>query len=276
MREKVSTSLWTLFIGCFGLVVEFLAADISNSGIITIIVLALFYGFLTWFLSRHTPLVWWLIAVLLCTPLVLMDILYTVQNRYVNTENLGRPKEIQGIPCQGLVKFQKNGHIERCRLSRDHMFSANILPAGTLVSFSKDGRLKVCWLARDAVISGQLFQKDTAVYFTPESAINFCFLPRDTMIQGHLCKGRGHDYMTAFYTDGTLKTAWLARDEEIQGVPCSACVFMSNRGTDFHEDGTLQSCYLAKNATIRGHSYTKGHKLVFDRSGDVVPESYLK
>ncbi|TFH00876.1 MAG: hypothetical protein E4H13_06300 [Calditrichales bacterium] len=101
------------------------------------------------------------------------------------------------------------------------------------------------------------------------------------MIQGHLCRGEGHEFMTAFYPNGQLKTAWLAQDETIQGIPCAKFKFLSavlgwiegsgkNGSTVFYENGLLLYCELSENFTIEGRRFRRGDALRFDQEGKLV------
>ena len=104
----------------------------------------------------------------------------------------------------------------------------------------------------------------------------YCFLPRNTMIQGLLCRGDKHrGWETVFYRNGKLAMAWLARTEEIQGVPCMAAsfwteVFRGKAAVHFYDNGKLERCKLAKDVTIEGHAFKKGEHVSFDREGKLI------
>ena len=104
----------------------------------------------------------------------------------------------------------------------------------------------------------------------------FCFLPRNTEIQGILCRGDSHrGWETAFYRNGKLALAWLARTEEIQGVPCMKAsfwteIFGGGAAVHFHDNGRLAKCKLARDAIIQGHTFKKGDHVSFDREGKLI------
>lgn len=157
----------------------------------------------------------------------------------------GEVTEIQGIPCTGRVTYDTSGRILSCTLGRDDTLSGQPLRAGTVIQLHPDGTL------------------------------DWCFLQEDTMIDGHLCLGSGHNYMTAFHRNGRLKTAWLAHDEVIDGIPCAKFRFLSSwfgggDRTTFHDNGRLHLCTLSAPATIRGKEYRKNTVLEFDSNGEII------
>ncbi len=157
----------------------------------------------------------------------------------------GEVVEIQGLSCAGSVEYYQNGEVTSCTLGREDTLSGQPLPAGTVV------------------------------HLTPEGYLDWCFLQQNTEIQGHLCRGQGHGFMTGFYPNGQLKTAWLAQDEIIQGIPCAKFRFMSflfggGDKTVFDENGRLRFCTLSENFTIEGHKLRKGDEVRFDKEGQLV------
>jgi hypothetical protein len=157
----------------------------------------------------------------------------------------GEVADIQGISCTGSVEYYQGGKLKSCTLGRDDTVSGQPLAAGTIVNL------------------------------TPEGDLDWCFLQEDTMIQGHLCRGSSHGFMTGFHPNGKLKTAWLARDEVIQGIPCAKFSFMSGlfgggERTLFDEKGRLRYCRLSRATTIDGQTFKKGDEVRFDKDGKVV------
>lgn len=109
----------------------------------------------------------------------------------------------------------------------------------------------------------------------------YCFLLHNSEIQGILCRGDKHrGWETVFYVNGKLAEAWLARTEEIQGVPCMAASFRTeilrsffgSARVNFHDNGTLKRCKLAKDTTIESHAFKKGDIVQFDREGKLIVE----
>ncbi|GEM_PF-5418557 len=104
----------------------------------------------------------------------------------------------------------------------------------------------------------------------------YCFLIRNTEIQGLLCRGDTHEgWETVFYTNGKLALAWLAQEEEVQGVPCAPAnfwteLFGGSAAVRFYDNGKLAKCKLARDVTIEGHFFKKGDHIRFDREGRLM------
>ena len=155
----------------------------------------------------------------------------------------------QDVSCSNKIEYYQNGNIEFCTLSREDTLSGQPLPGGTKVHFTEDG------------------------------VFNWCFLEQDTRIQRHLCRGGGHSFMTAFHPSGQLKTAWLAEDEVIQGIPCSKFRFLSalfvdihgkTGQTSFYENGQLRYCELSEKKIIEGKPYRKRDAVRFNSDGKLI------
>ena len=85
--------------------------------------------------------------------------------------------------------------------------------------------------------------------------------------------------MTIFHSNGQLRTAWLAENEVIQGIPCSkfrfiSAVFVGIHGktgqTSFYENGQLRYCELSENMIIEGKLYRKKDAVRFNPNGELV------
>lgn len=147
------------------------------------------------------------------------------------------------------------------------------------IEYYKDGSLMHCSLARDDTLLGQPLAAGTGVHFTEDGIFEWCFLRENTEIQGYLCRGEGHGFMTRFHPNGQLRTAWLAENKVIQGIPCRKFQFISavwnpihgkNGNTSFHENGQLRYCELSENATIQEIDFRKGDAVRFDEEGMLV------
>jgi len=81
--------------------------------------------------------------------------------------------------------------------------------------------------------------------------------------------------MTGFYPDGTLRLAWLAEDEVIDGIPCSGFSFLAavlggGGGTYFHENGTLKRARLSEDFVIEGRKFKRHSVIELDPTGHLV------
>jgi hypothetical protein len=160
----------------------------------------------------------------------------------ITRRSLASTELIQGVPCASFAVFFENGNLLTCDLSREADIGAARLPAGTTVRFHADGGL---WYA---------------------------FLPRPTEINGCLCKGCGSKgTMTAFYPTGELRECWPARDETVQGIPCTKAttrkeIFgrLAGRGSPvavFYKSGNLHSCMLSEDFELNGALHKKGTRI---------------
>jgi len=139
--------------------------------------------------------------------------------------------------------------------------------------YHSNGSLASCTLAHEDTLSGQPLAEGTVVNFTEDGIFDWCFLQTDTEIQGHLCRGESHGFMTGFHPNGQLKTAWLARDEVINGIPCAKFKFLGNQNpARFHPNGRLSFCTLAEDITFEGQAFKQGDDVRFDEQGQLIQD----
>jgi hypothetical protein len=128
------------------------------------------------------------------------------------------------------------------------------------------GSLRACELSEQSVLAGHALPAGTWVYLHVDGQIDYAWLRRDTLLQGHLCRGTGYGgWQTTFYGGGALRTCWLARDEIIDGVPCSRATFLGEvRGgarTLFERDGRLRSCRAARDFAYGEERFRRGEQV---------------
>jgi hypothetical protein len=268
MSTKGTSIAVSLALGIIGIFLALAVGETSNSDSAAVVAVLAFFALLTWWLTRKLCQPWWLIGLVMCAPLALIFGI-NVYSDYIAVTRLDQPTEIHGIPCMEVVKYQKNGIIAYCTLSRDYSYSNQVLPSGSRLSFNGDEKPQSCTLSKDTPITGQILPAGSVVSFNRNGSVTDCLLSRDTLIQGHLVRGWGTNFETGFYPDGRLRLGWLAQEEEIQGVPCAPFRFWTNAGVSFHDNGKLTSCRLAKDVTIQGKTFAKGYHLSFDRDGNV-------
>lgn len=174
-----------------------------------------------------------------------------VQEKVISVQlPAGEISEVQGVSCMGRIEYYENGNLMHCSL------------------------------ASEDTLSSQVFAAGTGVHFTEEGVFEWCFLRETTEIQGYMCRGEGHGFITRFHPNGKLRTAWLAEDQTIQGIPCAKFRFLAavigwvqggkNGSTGFHENGELRYCELSKNFTIEGKSFRRGDAIRFGVDGKLV------
>ncbi len=104
------------------------------------------------------------------------------------------------------------------------------------------------------------------------------FLPKDTLIQGLPAHGgSGHNWQTAYFTNGQLRLIWLTKDTQIQGIPCMAASFWTevlrwysgSAAVYFYKNGQLAQCKLARDFVINGIKLKKGKTIHFNRNGSL-------
>jgi hypothetical protein len=141
--------------------------------------------------------------------------------------------------------------------------------------FFTDGSLSSCFVSRESKFGEITAPRKSWIHLTRNGAPQFIFLAHDAQIDCYACRGGGHDYSTALYPDGKLKTCWLAADSMVNGIPCMragfvADVFGGGVETDFHENGHLKGCKLSRDATIGDRTFHRGDHIRLDETGQMA------
>lgn len=144
-----------------------------------------------------------------------------------------------------------------------------------------NGRLRMAQLAQDESFYRHKLPKGTFIFWNEDGTPRHCFLSRNATIQGYPLRGGGHDWMTVFHPNGSLKVGWLAKDTEIQGVPCAKATFwrdVAQRGAqiEFYPNGSLKRCKLSKEFTYQGKTYRKGYNLTISDGGSGLDTKRMK
>lgn len=138
--------------------------------------------------------------------------------------------------------------------------------------FFADGKLALCFVSREAAFGVVKVPEKSMIYLGRDGSPRFVFLAHDATLNGYLCRGSGHDYSTALFPSGRLKTCWLAAESVVDGVPSTcagfvADVFGGGVETDFHENGKLKTCEVSRDFAIDGHTFHQGDHIHLDTSG---------
>lgn len=185
------------------------------------------------------------------------------------------PGEVNPGVFQGTPKRFKDGRIQRGLLSQDCTLSGHALPAGSEVDFMETGALRSCRLGRATPILGQVLPAETRLFFLAGGRLRMFWLPAPTLLQGHLVQGPQRDGQgNRLHPSGALSAIWLAKEEVIDGVPCTSEGSWFNRlGTRrmafFYDDGRLRQAHLARDYTRDGHTFRKGDIISLSPAGSV-------
>jgi hypothetical protein len=142
-------------------------------------------------------------------------------------KTLDQPAVIQGYGCaKGHAWFFGDGHLARCTVERKTAFAEISIPPGSIIALLPDGNPDFVQMSHDAPV-------------------------RDFVCQGGGLLGPGEGSVVSFYSSGKLKLCFLARDQEVQGIPCSKGGFLASLhgqdpGLQFYESGKVHSCRLSR------------------------------
>lgn len=128
-------------------------------------------------------------------------------NGSLRRARLAEPATIQGFLCTGAIEFGRDGRLRKFTVAERCVISDIQIPVRSRVILDSEGRLETVWL-------------------------NYSTFIGELMINGDAPFGM----CTEFHPNGQLKSGYLARDTEIQGVLCKASKW---RPVRFDESGRL-------------------------------------
>jgi len=195
-----------------------------------------------------------------------------------NPSNTPRKTIVQGVPCAEPVKYFDSGKLDHCVLADEYSVAESSLPQGSEVFFNPTGRLSHSRLARATLFRGQALPANATVFFDGETRIRSFWVASDTEIQGHMIRGHEDGLGNVLYPNGKLRAIWLARDEVIDGIPCTSSLNVRELGLRviflgarrmvwFYDDGKLQQAMLSQDISIRGRKLRKGEVVYFRPDG---------
>lgn len=156
----------------------------------------------------------------------------------------------------------------RIRLSQDTIVAGvRCAPTGRAHAVVyPNGQLDECPLAMDTTIAGHQFPRGTWIRFTEGGVLKSVWLPRPLDVQGLPCKGAGFKgWAVTFHPGGALSLCFLDENATIDGVPCAAASFVreltGNSGVLLREDGKLLGCRLARDFERGGVVHKKGSRI---------------
>jgi hypothetical protein len=179
------------------------------------------------------------------------------------------------------MKHRRSGALESCTLAGPYVAGEHRLPPGSAVWFREDGSLRMSRLGADAPVSGQVLPTGTVLHFRPGNLLRHFWLPADTELQGHLVRSQSDGAGNRLHPNGRLLAIWLARDEDIDGVPCTSSgnpfrmgLGVIRLGTQrmvwFHDSGRLQQAMLSRDVELQGHRFEKGEVISLTPEGRIA------
>jgi hypothetical protein len=175
----------------------------------------------------------------------------------------------RALPCVGTAETYRDGQLRLCTLASDSRLGVFKLPAGSVVSLAPGPRLVNVRLSRETSFYGQPLPANTTMIFFGDGTLRSFWLATDMVIQGHLLAAQHDGIGHMLHPTGKLRAVGLARDEVIDGVPCTsrrnpfqlglgALINGDNAAVLFYPDGRLRQCRVARTATVDGHTLQRG------------------
>ncbi|MBM4195348.1 MAG: hypothetical protein FJ202_13370 [Gemmatimonadetes bacterium] len=131
-----------------------------------------------------------------------------------------------------------------------------------------------CRLTKSDTVYGRQLPGGAVLHYDSAGVYVFYSLYRNETVGGLELAG-GHDGISQeVYPDGAAQALWLARPQEIEGVPCRAFsilgeLFQRTERAKFYPNGRFRSCRSAQDTTIQGRLIKKGRNVEFDATGNV-------
>ena len=165
----------------------------------------------------------------------------------------------------------------RFTLVRDSVISGvRCAPTGKArASIFPGGQLASCPISRDTVIGKARLVAGTWITLRESGSVRSVWLQKPTEIQGVPCRGDGYKtWSTDLFPDGQLQRCFLSKGAAIDGVPCRNSWFWSEiRGSthvSLHHNGRLRSCVLSMDFERGGARFRKNQRVELDSAGVVV------
>ena len=136
----------------------------------------------------------------------------------------------------------------------------------------------MCTLAHDDTVKGHRLPAGTRLRYDTTGMLKFFWINTPTTVDGLELAGTGEGPHHVLYADGTPRMWWLARTQEVQGVPCRAIsvwteIIGRTSAVTFHPNGRLHACRLGRAATIGGRRFATGDRVAFDAKGVLAAEA---
>jgi len=113
------------------------------------------------------------------------------------------------------------------------------------------------------LVGGVEYLDEDAELF-PDGSVHDATLARDTEIQGLPCAG-GHSVV--YFSSGRLRLAWLSRQADVGGVSCAPGIVY------LHENSRLLNTMLAAPHEFTGIVVPAGERVTLDEEGELLEHS---
>ena len=133
----------------------------------------------------------------------------------------------------------------------------------------------MCTLARDDTVFGHKMPAGTKLHYDSLKVLDFFVYVKDGPFDGLELNGTPDGPHHVLYPTGSPRMLWLARTQDVQGVPCRPISFWTeiirhSSAVFFHPSGRLRACRLGRNATIQGVAFSRGDRVERDDAGKIV------
>lgn len=133
-----------------------------------------------------------------------------------------------------------------------------------------------CTLLQADTVMGRQFAAGTNLRYDPSGVLRYFVLKQPTVVDGWWLAGGSSGPHHEVYANGTPRMFWLARSQDIQGIPCRAMSFWTeiirqSSAVLFYPNGHLQRCRTAREVTIQGQRFGPGALVRMSDAGVLLP-----
>lgn len=133
----------------------------------------------------------------------------------------------------------------------------------------------VCTLAHDDTVVGHRMPAGTRLHYDTLKVLDYFIYAQDGAFEGLELRGTRDGPFQFLYPDGTPKQLWLARTQDVQGVPCRPISFWTeiarrSSAVYFHPGGRLKACRVGREVRIQGVTFRRSERVELDAVGQLV------
>lgn len=132
-----------------------------------------------------------------------------------------------------------------------------------------------CTLTRDDTVFGRQMPAGTQLHYDTLRVLDFFVYPKNALFEGLELAGTPTGPYQFLYPNGTPRRLWLARTQDVQGIPCRGMSFWTEivgrtSAVSFHPSGHFSACRLGRAALIRGVALARGDRVELDDNDALV------